>query len=202
PRRSRAPGPQLQIVLQDPGRRAPDRLALIVEEVHGARPAGALPRLDAEAPVLQQRGQRDLDHLLDFLTVRPPRRRIADEAHERRDHELRRHGFRIVERAQRLDRLRSQADLFLAFTKRGGEQRRVVRSHDASGKRDLALVVADPLAALGEEQPRLAAVDDRYQHGRSYQRARWNLATGTAVQARPGERDQLVEGHRRDVTGP
>src|SRR5439155_188669 len=97
-RRSRSRGDEVEVVLEDPGGRAPDRVAAVVEEIDRASGAVALPVLDAKAARRGERGERDLDHALHLRTVRAPRDGLADDAHPGRDDERRGDRLGVLER--------------------------------------------------------------------------------------------------------
>src|SRR5947209_3365434 len=110
---------QVEVVLDDPGCRAPDDFASPVVEVHGTHDAVALPVLHPEVGALDERGEWHLDHLLDLFAVRSPDDGLADDADPRRDDELSGEGLRVVERAEGLDGRAREADLLLRLPQRG-----------------------------------------------------------------------------------
>src|SRR5437870_13741680 len=101
--RSRRIGDEIEVVLDDPRGGAPDRVAVVVEEVDGTAHALALPLLDPEAAGPRDRRERHLDHALDLGAVRSPGDALVEHADQRRADEVGSEGLALVERAQRVD---------------------------------------------------------------------------------------------------
>ena len=58
-------------------------------------------------------------------------------------------------------------------------------------------VMTDALGALGEDQVRLAAVDDGHQHGRAHERSRRHDAPRPPVEPRARHRHQVLDPHEK-----
>src|SRR5262249_5892470 len=115
--RSRARAPLLLLeeveeLLHDPRRRPPhDIVGRDLVEVDLVLLPAARPGLGAEDGGVGERGERHLDDALDLVTVGHELHALAHDPDDRRDDELGRPGFRVVEQAEDLDRRRRQTDL-------------------------------------------------------------------------------------------
>jgi hypothetical protein len=114
-----------------------------------------------------QIGERQLEHGGDLARAQLPRPAGLDQPHERIDGVASRDRRRGLQRAEHLDRLTREPDLLLGLAQRGREQIVVLGVTAPAGKRDLAGVTAQVVAASGEHGVQVAALEvQRDQHRR------------------------------------
>ena len=145
-------------------------------EVDGPRPSRVdahplrdVPQLLPEHGVVEQLGDRHVEHADDLGRVgreHRPRRQHADEG---REHEAPHDGREAVELADHLDARGVEADLLVGLAERSGLQVGVVVLLLAARERDLALVRRHGVGPLREDHVRLALVavalvEERHEH--------------------------------------
>ena len=104
------------------------------------------------------RFERELEHVGDLGLLDQPREARLDQADERIDGVVGDERRRRRQRADDLDGVGRQADLLVRLAQRGGGEVGVLGVAAAAGERDLAGVALEVVAALGEDEMRLAAL--------------------------------------------
>ena len=147
--------------MQDPGRGAPDRVA--VGHLVG------VPAVDvvADLPLHERLGRvqrREIvpEHLGDLAVVGDERRRADDEADERHDQDRRDERVHRRQRAEHLDVDGRQAKLLVRLAQRGRGEVAVLGVLQAAGERDLARMPREVGGSTREHQRPVG--HDRHEH--------------------------------------
>ena len=148
----------------DPRRRAPDHRVLGEVVDVAAKRDPAVQQAPARARGAQV-AEAQLEHLVDLARRERPLRPGLDETDDRIDAEVRRDGRHRVQRAEHLDGVARQPDLLLGLAQGGRHEVGVLLVAPPAGKRDLAGVAAQVVAAAGEDGVHPVVVVERDEDG-------------------------------------